>query len=415
MTSEVAILNRHGIAIAADSAVTVGEERVWKTTNKIFSLGPQNDIGVMVYGAGAFCGFPWEIVVKAFKSQNTESFSLTSTCAERFQEFLNDERWKNPIHERLTAITIIVNEIVDLDDQSDKDNATAFRRSAKHLLETWIEVAQSKDILLDDIEYDAFIEEFGEDIEKTRTEHIPFHFPRYLDSLLKNYLFEYLRRSECKTDYESGVVICGYGDEEYYPTLYELIVDGRYSGRARCWMGRIANLNEDPMQSAQIIPFAQRDMTNLFMEGISGAYRGYFQTMIRQILEKKTKDIVDNYPGDEDEKAVERALQERTDREIAQRVTKDVLDFRLNEFVQPLMSNVQGLPREEMAAMAESLVELTSLRRKVDSVIQTVAGPVDVAFISKPDGFIWMKRKHYFDRNLNSDFFTRKRALTEAT
>ena len=37
---------------------------------------------------------------------------------------------------------------------------------------------------------------------------------------------------------------------------------------------------------------------------------------------------------------------------------------------------------------------------------ESVGGPVDVAVISKGDGFIWIKRKHYFDPSLNSHFFT---------
>ncbi|MEA1869822.1 MAG: hypothetical protein U9N09_06735 [Euryarchaeota archaeon] len=36
---------------------------------------------------------------------------------------------------------------------------------------------------------------------------------------------------------------------------------------------------------------------------------------------------------------------------------------------------------------------------------ETVAGPIDVAVISKGDGFIWIKRKHYFERELNPQFF----------
>lgn len=35
----------------------------------------------------------------------------------------------------------------------------------------------------------------------------------------------------------------------------------------------------------------------------------------------------------------------------------------------------------------------------------TVGGPIDVAIISKGDGFIWIKRKHYFKKELNPQFF----------
>ncbi len=36
---------------------------------------------------------------------------------------------------------------------------------------------------------------------------------------------------------------------------------------------------------------------------------------------------------------------------------------------------------------------------------ETVGGPIDVAVISKGDGFIWIKRKHYFSPELNPQFF----------
>ena len=36
---------------------------------------------------------------------------------------------------------------------------------------------------------------------------------------------------------------------------------------------------------------------------------------------------------------------------------------------------------------------------------ETVGGPVDVAVISKGDGFIWIDRKHYFRKDLNHHFF----------
>ena len=63
------------------------------------------------------------------------------------------------------------------------------------------------------------------------------------------------------------------------------------------------------------------------------------------------------------------------------------------------------LPKDELAAMAEALVNLTSFKRKVSMQTETVGGPIDVAVISKSDGFIWIKRKHYFEPELNPQFF----------
>jgi hypothetical protein len=71
----------------------------------------------------------------------------------------------------------------------------------------------------------------------------------------------------------------------------------------------------------------------------------------------------------------------------------------------PIVDTVALLPKEELAAMAETLVSLTSFKRRVTLDAETVGGPIDVAVITKGDGFIWIKRKHYFESGLNPQFF----------
>ena len=63
--------------------------------------------------------------------------------------------------------------------------------------------------------------------------------------------------------------------------------------------------------------------------------------------------------------------------------------------------------------MAEALVEITALRRKVGSTLESVGGPTDVAVISKGEGLVWLKRKHYFEPALNGDFARRKELKLE--
>ena len=38
-------------------------------------------------------------------------------------------------------------------------------------------------------------------------------------------------------------------------------------------------------------------------------------------------------------------------------------------------------------------------------MLKTVGCPIDVAVISRGDGFVWIKRKHYFQPELNPHFF----------
>lgn len=78
--------------------------------------------------------------------------------------------------------------------------------------------------------------------------------------------------------------------------------------------------------------------------------------------------------------------------------------FQQDVITGPIVNIVSLLPKEELPLLAESLVALTSLKRHVSHDTETVGGPVDVALISKGDGFIWIKRKHYFDMELNQQF-----------
>jgi len=58
MTAEIAIMNKEAIAIAADSAVTLREGKIFTSANKIFSLSKYRPVGVMIYGNATFMGIP---------------------------------------------------------------------------------------------------------------------------------------------------------------------------------------------------------------------------------------------------------------------------------------------------------------------------------------------------------------------
>ena len=74
-----------------------------------------------------------------------------------------------------------------------------------------------------------------------------------------------------------------------------------------------------------------------------------------------------------------------------------------------MIEAVALLPKDQLAVMAETLVALTSFKRKMSKDLETVGGAIDVAVISKGDGFVWIKRKHYFDAALNPRFLDRLR------
>jgi hypothetical protein len=109
-------------------------------------------------------------------------------------------------------------------------------------------------------------------------------------------------------------------------------------------------------------------------------------------------DSIEKLDDDERKDLKERFLQ--TSDELIVRLRQQLQGYRIYNYG-PIMNVVTTLPKSEMAALAESLVNLTSLKRRVSLEAETVGGPVDVAVISKGDGFVWIKKKQYFRPALN--------------
>jgi hypothetical protein len=70
---------------------------------------------------------------------------------------------------------------------------------------------------------------------------------------------------------------------------------------------------------------------------------------------------------------------------------------------------IESLPIDEMAALAETLVSLESLKEKFSRPTESVGGPIDVAVITRSEGLVWIRRKHFFHADFNVKFIERQR------
>jgi hypothetical protein len=62
-----------------------------------------------------------------------------------------------------------------------------------------------------------------------------------------------------------------------------------------------------------------------------------------------------------------------------------------------------AMPLQDAIDLAEFMVDLTIKWVRFAPGAPTVAGPIEIAAISKHEGFRWIRRKHYFDKALNPD------------
>ena len=85
MSAGICIMNRNAIAMAADSAVTVGDHvAIHNSANKLFSLSRVAPVGLIIYANAALMTVPVEIIVKQYKKQ------LRDKVFPHLEDYVND-------------------------------------------------------------------------------------------------------------------------------------------------------------------------------------------------------------------------------------------------------------------------------------------------------------------------------------
>lgn len=203
---------------------------------------------------------------------------------------------------------------------------------------------------------------------------------------------------------DTGVVIAGYGDDDLFPAVSTFRLETKVNGNLKHRHEERKSARIDFEKRAAIIPFAQSDMVATFIEGADPEYQRLVDTQMKNALDELFRSLAEDVLAISDGDPAQKMLQELSGR-TWDRIKSELDTARRDKFVNPLLDILISLPKTELASMAESLVSLTSLKRRLSDSAETVGGPVDVALISKGDGFIWIDRKHYFSPEMNRHFF----------
>jgi len=432
MTSEIAILNKEAIALATDSAVTISMERgqkIFTSANKLFCLSKYYPVGIMIYGSATFMGIPWETIVKIYRNELKKThFSSLKGYAVHFLQFLEKKKRLFPSSEQ--------------DEHVKRTVHAYFNQIKQDILETVQKKIDSKDNPKEILD--------SREIAKIVTDVINIHNTRWMKANrlislpkkqesriqkryqkmireAKNEIFEKLPITEKDSgvldeiaisifvkfsdeviySVQSGIVVAGFGENDVFPSLISFMIEGICCNTLKYREDK--NFEITFKRSAAIVPFAQSEMVTRFMEGVDPEYEAAIETDLSEIFQKYPEILLDIVSKSNDKSKPLRLS------EIKKKIVKagttqlklyleKLKKFRKQRYVSPVVSIVAMLPKDELAIMAESLVSLTSFKRKVSTQTETVGGPVDVAVISKGDGFIWIRRKHYFKEEYNPQF-----------
>lgn len=424
MTAEVAILNRKAVAIAADSAVTIGGpgSKIYNSANKLFALSTVEPVAVMVYNAASFGSIPWETIIKEYRRELAlTSYPTVEEYASQFIEHLSSFVRYIPIETQreqvlmtagweLSMLRTVVQDVIEEITSTGKNlNNGEIDSVVSVCIKSRMDKLRNGDPI-EGINVSIAREQINSALDDWSIDDWSIFVDRYLGEMplsnevkqsAKDLVINSLRvvLSDPVSPWHSGIVVAGFGTDQIFPALSHELVDGVIAGKVRTC--RLASVqigdapNVEDTANARIYAFAQRDMVNVFMNGIHpsySAFEGFIAGKLESLIEYFNNSVKDVLSPNEQVNFVNRMEQERSD------ILNDfnVLRSRLMKFnSDPIMSVVESLPKEGLAEMAEALVNLTSFKRRVSPEAETVGGPIDVAIISKGDGFVWIKRKHY--------------------
>lgn len=424
MTAEIAVMNKSAIALAADSAVTIEHptgQKVYNTINKLFALSRHQPVGMMVFGGAELLGVPWETILRVYQAKlASRKFNTLQGYANDFLSFLDR---KNPLFPAKQQdddfVFSVLGYFTSLRTETDKQVKSTITKTGK------ADSATIRKIAATVIQSHFNNWKKAPHLDSMPKSHKRRILTRYRKQIVAaiNTAFEKLPLSNrsrrqlldmagdtcCKRLFSlgaSGVVIAGFGEKQIFPEVVAYDVDTvilnrlKYAKKERkCY--RITHQHE-----ACIMPFAQEDVVYTFVEGVDPQYQRLVDSLLSSGLGLYPDKIVGGLPGiagPKKDKLI-KAIRKFGEK-LQQAFGEDLHKYRKNSHVDPLVEVVRVLPKDDLAAMAESLVNLTCLKKKMSFGAETVGGPIDVAVISKGEGLIWIKRKHYFTKDLNPQFF----------
>lgn len=426
MTSEVAVMNKEAIALAADSAVTFQKgrgQKIFTSASKIFTMSKYQPVGVMIYGDAELMGVPWETLIKIYREKlGKKGFKTLRDYASNFFSFLSEQEqiFSDEHEERFVKASIngyfgaikkeinhSVEEVITLEG---KISETKIKRLVSKIIQEHFEIWNNVEFPptappdFTCIFKSRYADTIGE-AEKTIFQDLPVG--KSSSSILAEIAAQLFVKYPAWLDAPNlaGIVIAGFGTEEVFPVLDSFWVEGRVANYVKHRRNEVASGEISVSTNATVFPFAQSEMVSAFMEGVDPAYQEQIDKFMRLICDSYPRLLMDSIPDlneDVKEDLVNRL--ESLGKDFFEEAQQELSSHRQKNYISPVMGVVQGLPKDELAAMAESLINLTSFKRRVSLEDETVGGPIDVAVISKGDGFIWIKRKHYFEIERNPQF-----------
>ena len=450
MTSQLALMNSVAVALASDSAVTIGS-KTFDGAKKIFRLESNPKIGFMISGVASYtpCDVTWERVIRLFDMSIQQEFSTVKECVDMFIEYVSKEKVLLPNSENSISLQYDLINFVE----------KFIRPEQKRLFQEAVK-EMSGDLYTEFEGLDSHVDKkIGVEIER-------FHvmIKRLIEGLSEEEEFEHKRimknhletvnkaselfcekhdlsKSHEKKIYEimayhlcaqpalekhynwrdfTNVVIAGFGSRNITPELHELkvgaIIDEKvgafYYADSHCIRIRkdlkdTGELNypetdkEMYSASAFIIPYAQIDELQNILNGIHPQFeKNYLRTQIpsnlRNVVTESIITQIKDTPGigpttlDKIHQSITESHEELEDA-IRSEIAQGAAHWKAKTRRQNFRNSTKFMDSVQLAKFAKKIVTIEAEVAYYSNLRnRSVGGEIVVAYITMEDGMIFV-------------------------
>lgn len=436
MTAVVGILNKRGVALAADSAVTRSRvyqgdrvKKITKNGNKLIRISEITPISVMITGNADFLRNPWDIIIRRYRQERGDiPHSTVEACVHDLFDYIssNNILWSSDVIGRwiesiLDELFTEIDKKIQFGVKVCKEDETLAK--PKTYIKTFISLLRKKrgfelknglcphfeeytiDLFRDYAKKILDLWFVDKTITKPYTAEVISGIREELEmSLLTRLSTAGIEQDKShKMDSHTKLVFAGYGVDQEYPSLVSTNVCGGFDNKVNYYIQEkdVICISDD--KPIAICPFAQKDISVSIMRGI---HIDWFRKILNGLEDVSNSMIFDAFDDNEG------GSREEFYRMLKEVEYKDLMDKTSKSIKRQLFKNqrvwenkLKDCDLKTLALLAEDMINLTCFQRIVTFQPEGVGGLVDVAVITKNDGFSWLNRKSwYHNKDVNGQY-----------
>jgi hypothetical protein len=393
MTSQVAVMNLQGVAIASDTVVTqhYGDSpKVLGDVPKIYELGSGHKVLILHSGNVRINGVPHQVNLAGWFETLSKPLPTLAAYVDNYRAWIASEtRMISPAGE-LDTINRMLNQVYhELKNEAlgslrwfsppegtEKKKKAATEAFLAELANDFFSKINALDPYpgLTDKHAISILQGMELDLpEKLAFILAEVPFSAETISNLMEWSYVVIARDR-QFDVDSDLGFVGFGSEEPFAKVIRMNCRGIYGGALRASQHTSAPL-EPIINSESIHYFAQYDSMWGFVNGLNTSVKNKYHELISGKIEGRWGAETDELLGDE----------------IAGEITDEINNFVDDTFVQPLLRTVSAMGLQGLADFAESLVALQATSTYSKPGIATVGGLIEVVTIDNVNGVLWHK------------------------